>query len=119
MLDIGYSLPMTANYDQKFSCVMAIDGGNNIRLTFRFRFNHKANYWFMTIWDTRTDTILLDSIPLFEGIGASSDILFQYAYMEIGSAFVQKVGPPDLVGKDGPGPGDFPSNYEVIWSDTV
>jgi hypothetical protein len=80
-------IPLTNSPNQTFTTTLTIDSAN-VTLTMNLRYNVIAEYWVLTIINTSTQTILLDSIPFVTGDYPASNILGQYAYLEIGSAYI-------------------------------
>jgi hypothetical protein len=113
---MGYlqTIPLDNLHNQTFQTTIAIDGANR---TFEFfiRWNELAGYWTMRITDPATDTILLDSIPLVTGQSPAHNLLGQYAYMKIGSAYLINTGANPL---EDPTEDDIGINFTLVWGDT-
>jgi Domain of unknown function (DUF6983) len=107
------SLPLSANQNQTFTTTLSVDG-NNLTLAFWIRWNTIAGYWIMTISD-QNGNVLLDSIPLLIAIDNSGNLLGQYAYLKIGSAYLVKTG--DTAGEY-PTADNLSTEYSVVWGDT-
>lgn len=102
--------------NQSFLANLTVNGAT-LKLNLSVRFNEIAQYWTMQIADT-TGTILLASIPLLTGSWPSANILGQYQYMQIGSAYVLNVsnGGTDL---DYPNGQDLGTDFILLWGDNV
>ena len=74
-----------------------------------------AGYWVMSIYDSN-GVLLLDSIPLITGWYPAANLLSQYGYLEIGSAYVINNG---ISSSDYPGKNDLGTNFSVLWDDTA
>ncbi|MFA6876522.1 MAG: hypothetical protein WCQ87_07810 [Parabacteroides sp.] len=85
--------------------------GSNITLTLFFHYNEVAKYWCMRITDS-TGTVLVDSIPLLTGEYPAANLLEQYAYLKIGSAYILKVSKNDLDYPDDNTLGDV---FVMVW----
>lgn len=106
-------IPLDSSPNQSFRITLSIDGENRA-LSFKIRFNEIAQYWVMTVIDPSDDSILLDSVPMVTGEYPADNIIEQYAYMEIGSAYFVNVG---NVSAD-PTDEDLGTNFILIWGDT-
>ena len=102
------------NQNQILEVPLSVDGGR-ITLRFEIMFNRIAGYWTMNVIDVNSGVILLSSIPLLTGSIGASNILGQYRYLGIGSAYLVKVG---NVIEDYPGELDLGTNFLLIWGDT-
>jgi hypothetical protein len=113
--EISLQIPLTSEPNQNFRCTVPIDGETKT-LLFDVRYNIEAGYWAMTITDDLTNKILLDSIPLLAGVYPAANLLEQYAYLNIGSAYVVKVN-PDIT-EENPTSDNLGSGFKLFWSDT-
>jgi hypothetical protein len=102
-------IPLTSDPDQYFTCTLPVDH-RNITLFFRIRYNDAAKYWVMTIAD-KNGFVMIDSIPLLP----SKNLLEQYKYMQIGSAYIVKSGKLDT---DRPDDTNLGTDYILVWGDT-
>lgn len=91
-----------------FSCVVPIDGGNTT-LGFFLRYNDVATYWTVDI--SKDGKTLIASLP----IKPAQNILEQFSYMEIGSAYII---PKSQAAAQWPGAVDLSSDWYIVWSDT-
>ncbi|MGD8188575.1 phage baseplate plug family protein [Brevibacillus ginsengisoli] len=78
-------LPITPEMNQSFTCTLPVDD-KNISLEFSLTYNSPGGYWFMSIADHDTGTLLIDALPLLSGEYPSANLLGQYSYLGIGSA---------------------------------
>lgn len=107
-------IPLTTDPNQTFQTTVSVDN-QNITLSLTIRYNEMAGYWVMTITDPTTNIILLDSIPLITGSYPAANVLGQYAYLGIGSAYVVKAG---AVNMDYPDDTNLGTDFLLVWSDT-
>lgn len=120
-----YEIPLTSEPNQNFRCPILIDGENKTFI-FDIRYNLEADYWVMTVTDDikkfsgenflLANKIILDSIPLIAGAYPAANILEQYAYLNIGSAYIVKVN-PDIT-EDNPNDKTLGSGFKLYWGDT-
>lgn len=107
-------IPLTTSPNQTFQSTLAVDG-KNITLEFNLKYNEIAEYWIMKI--TNSDkVILLDSIPLIPGGYPADNIIEQYRYLGIGSAFIVK---SSNVAADYPSANTLGTDFLLVWGDTI
>src|SRR5580698_6902898 len=75
-------------------------------------YNELAEYWTMDISDANQN-LLLSGIPLVTGL----NILFQFAYMGIGSIYVLNTS--GVVSPNYPNDQDLGSDFQICWTDNV
>lgn len=109
-------IPLTPGTNQSFTCTLPVDT-KNITLAFTFTWNGVGEYWFMSITETRSNTLLLDAVPLVTGLFPAADLLGQYSYLGIGSAAV--VPASSLSAANAPTESNLGSEYVLVWGDTV
>jgi len=113
-------LPITAGSNQTFTSTLPVDGGN-VTLTFAFTWNEQGGYWWVTITDVNGN-LLLDGVPVITGLYPAANLLRQYQYLGIGSAYLV---PNSATLPDNP---DFSNlgtsttaglqTFSLIWSDS-
>jgi hypothetical protein len=106
-------VPLDNSPNQTFRVTLNVDG-KSLTLNLSIRFNSMAGYWVMTIWDA-SGNMLLDSIPLLTGEWPAANLLAQYGYLKIGSAFVISNGAPI----DYPDSTTLGNQFELWWGDTA
>ena len=79
-------VPLTSSPYQTFTVLLTVDG-NSLTLGLRVYYNEIGGYWLMDVSDSQGNN-LLTSIPLITGEYPSSNLLGQYGYLKIGSAYV-------------------------------
>lgn len=106
-------IPLTTSPNQTFQSTLSVDG-KNITLEFNLKYNEMAEYWIMKISDS-AKVVLLDSIPLLPGDAPADNILGQYSYLGIGSAYIRKAS---AITDDHPNDKTLGKEFVLIWSDT-
>ncbi|MHB1865554.1 MAG: phage baseplate plug family protein [Candidatus Saccharimonadales bacterium] len=113
-------LPITAGTNQTFTSTLPVNGGN-VTLTFTFTWNAQGGYWWATITDAGGD-LLLDGVPVTTGRYPAANILRQYQYLGIGSAYLV---PNSATLPDNPDFTDLGTSttagsqtFSLIWSDS-
>lgn len=107
-------VPIGNSPNQTLSTSLNIDGVvSNYQMTLRY--NEVAGYWVMTVQDA-AGNLILDSIPLITGNAPAGNILGQFAYLGIGSAYILNAGGVPL--PDYPNNIDLGSDFFLIWGDT-
>lgn len=107
------TIPLTSSPNQAFAVQLQVDGAP-LTLNLGIRYSQMAGYWVMTISDA-SGNLLLDSMPMITGWFPAANILAQYGYLGIGSAFLLNTGNSQ---SDYPGPTDL-ENWTLIWDDTA
>lgn len=107
-------IPLTTDPNQQFQISLAVDG-ETIQLGLEISFNEMAAYWVMKVLDAAGNT-LLDNIPLITGTWPAANLLAQYDYLNIGSAYIINLGNAPI---DYPNATDLGSDFILIWSDTA
>jgi hypothetical protein len=107
-------IPLTTAPSQSIAITLPING-KNITLGLTVRYNSIANYWIMAISDN-DGNLLLDSLPLVPGEYPAADILGQYQYLDIGSAFIVNASNSGL---DIPNDVSLGVDHFLLWGDSV
>lgn len=109
-------VPVSSNPNQSFLANLTIDGAA-LRLNLSIRFNEISQYWTMSISDVNNNSILA-SVPLLTGSWPSANILGQYKYKMIGSAYLLNVtnGGSEL---DYPNGQNLGTDFILLWGDNV
>lgn len=107
-------IPLTTSPNQTFQSTLSVDG-KNITLEFNLKYNEMAEYWIMKISDSNK-VVLLDSIPMVPGDYPADNILEQYGYLGIGSAFIVKA---TAISVDIPSDTTLGNEFILIWGDTL
>ena len=109
----GQIIPLNVTPNQSFSVNLEVDGGA-ITLQFALRFNMMAGYWVLSISDAGGN-LILDSLPLITGWYPAGNLLGQYGYLKIGSAYILNEGTGT---SDYPGTTDLGTGFQFLWGDT-
>jgi len=107
-------IPLTADPNQAMQVTVSVDGGSKT-LDLFISYNEKATYWTMDITDSVTNESLLTGIPLVTGQYPSANMLGQFAYLGIGSAYVI---PTASTSADWPDDTNLGTEFVLVWSDT-
>lgn len=109
-------IPLDASANQSFQVTLNVDG-KLITLALVLRYNSMAGYWVMTINDT-LGNLILDSIPFVTGVWPAANLLKQYQYLGIGSAYI--IGASGVIpGMDYPDDTDLGTDFLLLWSDSA
>lgn len=108
-------LPLDNRPNQKFKTTLSIDGVNKT-ISFNLKYNEIAKYWVMTISDPIENKILIDSHPILTGEFPAGNILEQFSYLGIGSAFIINTSNASL---DSPDNKSLGNDFKMVWSDTI
>lgn len=106
-------IPISNSPNQTLQVTLEIDN-QNLTFILVFRYNEEALCWMMTIIDSITNLIILDSIPLVRGRFEATNILEQYKYLKIGSCYLIK-NSGEL---DYPDDKSLGNDFSLLWSDT-
>ena len=107
-------VPLTNSPNQEFQITLSIDG-EDLTLGLSLRYNELAGYWIMAV-DDQFSNRLLDSVPLITGAWPAANILGQYAYLAIGSAFV--INASNTTAMDYPDSTNLGTDFVLLWGDT-
>jgi hypothetical protein len=105
-----YAIPLTTNPNQKFTSTIPVDG-KKIKFNFFLRFNTEANYWVLDIYNGQNDSLIV-SVNLVCGL----NLLGQYSYLKIGSAYIAKVD--KSLSDDIPTQYNLGTDFVLLWGDT-
>jgi hypothetical protein len=105
-------VPLTSDPDQTFKITLPVNN-KNLTLGLRFRYNTEGIYWYMSITDSNGN-LLIDAIPLLCGDFPAANMLGQYSYLNIGSAFIIKVGTAEM---DSPDDTNLGTEFVLVWGD--
>lgn len=107
-------ISLTSSPQQSFAVTLQVDG-KPLTLNLAIRWSAMAGYWVMTISDAQNN-LLLDSLPLVTGWYPAANILAQFGYLGIGSAYILNEGTSN---SDYPGQSDLGTGFQLLWSDTA
>ncbi len=106
-------IPLTNQPNQSLSVSLNIDGAA-LSLRLNIRFNEMAGWWVMTVSD-QFGNMIIDSLPMVTGDYPAANILEQYAYLAIGSAFLINISQTPI---DSPNLSNLGSDFILLWADT-
>jgi hypothetical protein len=107
-------IPLSSSPGQQLSVTLQVDG-SPLTLNLEFDYNEVAGYWVMQVSDS-TNNLIVSDIPLLTGNNPACNILGQFAYLGIGSAYViNQSGTP---ASDYPNSQNLGSSFVLIWGDT-
>ena len=104
-------LPLNVAPNQTFSAQLTVNGAP-LTLNFSLSYSEMAGYWQLAISDV-SGNVLVNSVPLVTGWYPAANLLAQYQYLKIGSAYLLNTG---NAGVDYPGPTDL-SLFSLLWGD--
>ncbi len=107
-------IPLSNAPNQTLSVALNVDGAV-LRLNLFITFSEMAQYWLMSVFDSRNN-LILSSIPLITGSWPAANLLQQQGYLKIGSAFVINLG---QVQDDYPTASELGSGFLLLWDDTA
>lgn len=105
-------VPLTNDPNQSFSITIPV-GSLNIALDLFAWWNRIAGYWELNITSTETKQRLLSNLPLLTSGKPPTNLLKQYSYLGIGSAYVL---PLSTATTENPGITDWGSNFILLWA---
>lgn len=105
-------VPLTNDANRTIQTTVQVDS-KNITLKLFFHYNETAKYWCMRITNS-DNTVLVDSLPLLTGAYPAANLLHQYQYLKIGSAYIVKTTQSDL---DYPDDTTLGTTFQLVWSD--
>ena len=106
-------IPLTNDPNQVFSVQLTVNG-SLLTLNLALSYSTMAGYWQLAVADVNGQP-LIASVPLLTGLYPAANLLAQYQYMQIGSAY--------LLNTSGAAT-DYPSatnlnTYTLVWGDNV
>lgn len=107
-------IPVTNAPNQKFTCTLPIDRQNKT-LSFFIVWNETADCWMLDLTDETTSTTLLSSVPLLPGEPPADNLLAQYAYLAMGSAYLVNTGKKSSAS---PTADNLGTEWILVWGDT-
>ena len=106
-------VPLAQAPNQTFTVQLTVDGAP-LTLALAISYSAMAGWWQMQITNVQ-GVVLVDSIPLVTGFYPAGNLLAQYGYLQIGSAYILNTGNND---------GDYPTinnltSFSLLWGDTA
>lgn len=106
-------VPLTNQPNQTFAVQLTVNA-QPLTLILALSYSEMAGYWQMSISDVNNN-LLLASVPLITGVYPAANLLAQYQYLRVGSAYLLNTGNAAL---DYPG-ADTLSLFSLLWGDNV
>jgi len=107
------TIPLTNSPNQTFQIQLVVNG-NPLTLAIALSYSEMAGHWQMQVIDVNGN-VLIASVPLITGWYPAANILAQYQYLNIGSAYVLNTGNATT---DSPGPNNL-NQFTLLWGDNV
>lgn len=106
-------VPLVQAPNQTFTVQLTVDGAP-LTLNLTLTYSVMSGWWQLSIANVQ-NAVLVASIPLVTGWYPCANLLAQYSYLKIGSAFLLNTG---NVASDYPGASNL-TDFSLLWSDTV
>lgn len=106
-------VPLTGAPNQSFAIQLTVNG-KPLTLNLTLGYSEMAGYWEFGIADVNGNE-LIASVPLITGWYPAANILGQYQYLAIGSAYLLNTGNATT---DYPGPTNL-NLFSLLWGDNV
>jgi hypothetical protein len=107
-------IPLDNSPNQQFTATLNVDG-SPLTLQFKIYYNEMAGYWMMDIADANGNP-LLASRPLITGSWPAANLLQQFAYLKIGSAYIINASGSAM---DYPDKTNLGTDFVLLWDDTA
>jgi hypothetical protein len=108
---VDQTIPLTTAPNQSFSVQLSVNS-SPLTLQITLGYSEMAGYWQMSISDVNGN-LLVASVPLITGWYPAANILGQYEYLQIGSAYLLNTGNSNT---DYPGPNNL-DQFSLLWGD--
>lgn len=106
-------VPLNTAPNQTFTVQLTVDG-SPLTLNLTLSYSAMSGWWQLGIANAQ-NTVLVAAVPLVTGWYPCANLLAQYGYMQIGSAYLLNTGSSSV---DYPGINDLPS-FSLLWGDTA
>lgn len=106
-------VPLVQAPNQTFAVQLTVDG-QPLTLNLTLSFSAMSGWWQLAVANVQ-GAVLIASVPLITGYYPAANILAQYGYLKIGSAYILDTGDSP---SDYPTQNDLP-NFSLLWSDTA
>lgn len=116
-------VPLSTQPNQSFLANLTVNGAS-LKLNLSVTFNEIAQYWMLGVADANNN-VLIAGIPLLTGSWPAANLLKQYQYLQIGSAYLLNVSNTSLANEleltavDYPNGGDLGTSFILLWGDNV
>lgn len=106
-------VPLNPSLTQTFSVQLTINS-QPVTLNLTLAYSPMAGYWQMSIADVNNN-LLVASVPLITGRYPAANLLAQYQYLNIGSAYLLNTANTPA---DYPGQNNL-NQFSLVWGDNV
>ena len=106
-------VPLQTAPNQSFAVQLTVNG-NPLTLNLELSYSEMAGYWQMAISDVNGNP-LIASVPMITGWYPAANLLAQYQYLQIGSAYLLNTGNANT---DYPAANNLPL-FSLLWGDFV
>jgi hypothetical protein len=106
-------VPLTSSQAQTFSVQLTVNS-QPLTLNLTLAYSPMAGYWQMAVADVNNNA-LVASVPLVTGQYPAANLLAQYQYLQIGSAYLLNTSDASV---DYPGANNL-TQFSLLWSDNV
>jgi hypothetical protein len=107
-------IPLDTSPQQSFTIAVNVDG-LVLRLGLDITFSEMAQYWLMDVKNSQ-GVVILASVPMITGDWPAANLLQQYGYLGIGSAYILNAS---QVAADYPDNTNLGTDFVLLWSDTA
>lgn len=109
-------VPLTNSPNQNFQVTLNVNNAI-LKLQLGISYNEFGQYWIMQIADNNGNILLAD-VPLITGTYPAANILGQYEYLQIGSAYMLNIS-NGTTANDFPNDSDLGSDFILLWGDNA
>jgi len=106
-------VPLSSS-SQTITAQLQVDGAP-LTLVLTIKWSAMAGYWVLTVSGAQGN-LLVDGVPLVTGWYPAANLLAQFGYLKIGSAYVLNLG---IDNSDYPGNTDLGTGFILVWGDTA
>ncbi len=106
-------IPLTQNPNQTFTVQLTVDG-QPLTLNFNLSYSVMSGWWQLQV-SSAQNAVLIASLPLVTGYYPAANMLAQYGYLQIGSAYLLNTG---NAASDYPSANNLTS-FSLLWGDTA
>ena len=106
-------IPLNVAQNQTFTVQLTVNG-SPLTLLLTLAYYSMAGYWSLSVANVNGE-LLVASVPLITGWYPAANILAQYQYLNIGSAYLLNTGNAPV---DYPGQNNL-NQFSLLWGDNV
>ena len=105
-------IPLDSSPNQTFAATLNVNDAL-LNLSLALSYNGMAGYWQMDVADAQGNLVLA-GVPLITGSFPAANVLQQYGYLSIGSAYLINASADE---QDYPGSSNLGTDYQLWWGD--